>query len=67
MTETERLTIENAKHVAFLRAIQQALDTEGLQADTVWFSVHTTLFDAIDCHLDNPIARGERPLFEAAS
>ncbi len=58
--ELSRLHIENARHKVFIRAIQDGLP---LNSDTVWFTVHTTLNDAIDCHLDNPILRGETPLF----
>ena len=53
-----------AKRDAFLRTLKAALESGEASDDTVWFNAHTTLYEAIDGLLDDPQARGERPLLE---
>lgn len=52
---------------AFLRQVMEALESGEASDDTVWFNSHTTLYEAIEWLLDDPKARGERPLLDLAS
>lgn len=49
---------------AFLRKLKAAIESGEACDETVWLDHHTTAVDGIAALLDDPKARGERPLLE---
>ena len=65
MAEAAANAIEKLKaRDAFLRQVMESLESGEAADDTVWFNSHTTLYEAIEWLLDDPKARGERPLLD---
>lgn len=52
---------------AFLRKLKAAIESGEACDETVWIDHHTTAVDGIAALLDDPKARGERPLLDLAS